>query len=156
MIKCLDRALDCRVPVIHPAIWQPSKAQRSFKSGMCISSVAKTMSGIHLGPENSGLHGFSHIPFEKERASISIWRKGMGDGSKEGGGWKIVCVSGWRCGWEGGNCWDVSLLGCSSKKNSMKWLSKLSEWHSPEYKFDSRKPKSGDLLQVRSGVSGSA
>lgn len=64
-------------------------------------------------------------------------------GLKKGGDGEL-CVSGGRGGREGGNCLGASLFRCSSKKNSMKWLSKLSEWYSPEYKLDSRKPKSGD------------
>lgn len=60
------------------------------------------------------------------------------------GGDRELCVSGWRGGREGGNCLGASSFRCSSKKNSMKWLSKLSEWYSPEHKLDSRKPKSGD------------
>lgn len=73
MIKCFDRALPCRVSVIHPAAWQPSKAQSGFKFGTFISSDAKTTSGIYLRPEHLGLGGFTHVALEKERASISLF-----------------------------------------------------------------------------------
>lgn len=71
MIKCFDRALAWRVSVIHPGVWQSSKAQSGFKFGVSISSKAKTTSGMHLRPAYLGLHGFIHVPLEKERANIS-------------------------------------------------------------------------------------
>lgn len=71
MIKCFDRALACGVSVIHPASWQPSKAQSGFEFGMFISSGARTTSGSHLCPDHSGLCGFIHVPLEKETVSIS-------------------------------------------------------------------------------------
>lgn len=71
MIKCFDRPLDCRVSVMHPAAWQPSKAPSGFKFGICSSSEAKTTSEIHLCPEHAELHGFMHVPLDKGGASIS-------------------------------------------------------------------------------------
>lgn len=71
MIKCFDRALDCRVFVIPPAAWQPSRALSGIKFGISVSSEAKTTSGIHLCPNHSGLPGFRCAPVERERASIS-------------------------------------------------------------------------------------